>query len=172
MQRNSIKAEDKRLGEANSHEKDWKLWGSYVAERAWGTVREDYSPDGAAWNYFPFEQAVSKTFRWNEDGIAGICDRKQNLCFAVSMWNEKDEILKERFFGLDGNTGNHGEDVKEYYFYLDNTPTHSYMKFLYKYPQDAFPYRKIYEENAKREFGIVKVGENTFKKVVQEFYGN
>ena len=122
MQRNSIKAEEKRLGEANSHEKDWKLWGSYVAERAWGTVREDYSPDGAAWNYFPFEQAVSKTFRWNEDGIAGICDRKQNLCFAVSMWNEKDEILKERFFGLDGNTGNHGEDVKEYYFYLDNTP--------------------------------------------------
>lgn len=146
-----MKAEERRLAEANSHEKDWKLWGPYVSERAWGTVREDYSKDGAAWEYFPFEHAHLRAFRWNEDGIAGICDRKQNLCFALSLWNEKDEILKERFFGLNGNTGNHGEDVKEYYFYLDNTPTHSYMKFLYKYPQTAFPYRKIYEENTKRD---------------------
>ncbi|MDQ3131766.1 MAG: glucosidase [Acidobacteriota bacterium] len=151
MLEKSEKAEEKRLAESDSHEKDWKLWGCYVAERAWGTVREDYSADGAAWDYFPFEQAQSKAFRWNEDGIAGICDRKQNLCFAVSLWNGKDAILKERFFGLNGNTGNHGEDVKEYYFYLDNTPTHSYMKFLYKYPQIAFPYQKIYEENAQRD---------------------
>jgi hypothetical protein len=146
-----LKAEEKRVTEANKHEQDWKLWGPYISERAWGTVREDYSADGAAWDYFPFENAHLRAFRWNEDGIAGICDRKQNLCFALSLWNEKDEILKERFFGLNGNTGNHGEDVKEYYFYLDNTPTHSYMKFLYKYPQAAFPYQKIYEENAKRD---------------------
>ncbi len=145
-----MKAEEKRLAEANRHEIDWKIWGPYISERAWGTVREDYSADGAAWDYFPFEHAHLRAFRWNEDGIAGICDRKQNLCFALSMWNEEDEILKERFFGLNGNTGVHGEDVKEYYFYLDNTPTHSYMKFLYKYPQSKFPYQKIYEENAKR----------------------
>jgi hypothetical protein len=177
MRENSTKAEEKRLGEANNHEKDWKLWGCYVAERAWGTVREDYSADGAAWSYFPFEQAVSKTFRWNEDGIAGICDRKQNLCFALSLWNEKDEILKERFFGLNGNVGNHGEDVKEYYFYLDNTPTHSYMKFLYKYPQTEFPYRKIYEENAKRdksqpEYELIDTGvfdENKYFDVFIEY---
>lgn len=143
--------EAKRLDAANRREKDWKLWGCYISERAWGTVREDYSADGAAWDYFPFEHALSRTFRWNEDGIAGICDRKQNLCFALSLWNGKDAILKERFFGLGGNTGNHGEDVKEYYYYLDNTPTHSYMKFLYKYPQNEFPYQKIYEENAKRD---------------------
>jgi glycogen debranching enzyme len=177
MRENSIKAEEKRLDEANNHEKDWKLWGCYVSERAWGTVREDYSADGAAWSYFPFEQAVSKTFRWNEDGIAGICDRKQNLCFAVSLWNEKDPILKERFFGLDGNTGNHGEDVKEYYFYLDNTPTHSYQKFLYKYPQTEFPYQKIYEENAKRdksqpEYELIDTGvfdENKYFDVFIEY---
>ncbi len=143
--------EAKRLDEANKREKDWKLWGCYVSERAWGTVREDYSKDGAAWDYFPFEHALSRTFRWNEDGIAGICDRRQNLCFALSLWNEKDEILKERFFGLGGNVGNHGEDVKEYYYYLDNTPTHSYMKFLYKYPQSKFPYQQIYEENSHRD---------------------
>ena len=136
---------------ANRREIDWKLWGGYVSERAWGTVREDYSANGAAWDYFPFEHAHLRAFRWNEDGIAGICDRKQNLCFAVSLWNEKDAILKERFFGLGGNVGNHGEDVKEYYFYLDNTPTHSYMKFLYKYPNGKFPYEKIYEENSKRD---------------------
>ncbi|MDQ3322513.1 MAG: glucosidase [Acidobacteriota bacterium] len=146
-----MKAEEKRLEEARTEEKDWKLWGCYLSERAWGTVREDYSATGAAWDYFPFEQALSKAFRWNEDGIAGICDRKQRICFAVSFWNEKDKFLKERFYGLGGNEGNHGEDVKEYYFYLDNTPTHSYQKFLYKYPHDEFPYEKLREENAKRD---------------------
>jgi hypothetical protein len=147
----SLNAERRRLAQAENREKDWKLWGPYVSERAWGTVREDYSPDGAAWDYFPFEQSHLKAYRWNEDGIAGISDRKQNICFAVSFWNERDNVLKERFFGLDGNAGNHGEDVKEYYFYLDNAPTHAYMKFLYKYPQTEFPYQKIYEENARRD---------------------
>jgi len=146
-----LKAEEKRLEEARKQEKDWKLWGCYLSERAWGTVREDYSKDGAAWDYFPFEHALSKAFRWNEDGIAGICDRKQRICFAVSLWNGKDKFLKERLFGLGGNEGNHGEDVKEYYFYLDNTPTHSYQKFLYKYPYAEFPYEKLREENAKRD---------------------
>lgn len=146
-----MKAEEQRLDEARRQEKDWKKWGCYVSERAWGTVREDYSADGAAWDYFPFEQAASKAFRWNEDGIAGICDRRQRVCFAVSLWNGKDAFLKERLFGLSGNTGSHGEDVKEYYFYLDNTPTHSYQKYLYKYPQAAFPYQKIYDENAVRD---------------------
>lgn len=146
-----MNAEEKRLEEARSETKEWKLWGSYVSERAWGTVREDYSTDGNAWNYFPFEHAASKAFRWNEDGIAGICDRKQRICFAVSLWNGKDAILKERLYGLGGNEGSHGEDVKEYYFYLDNTPTHSYMKFLYKFPQEAFPYEKLRQENAKRD---------------------
>ncbi len=146
-----MNAEEQRLAETKTGKKSWKRWGCYVSERAWGTVREDYSKDGAAWDYFPFEHAVSKTYRWNEDGIAGICDRKQRICFAVSLWNEQDQILKERLFGLGGNVGSHGEDVKEYYFYLDNTPTHSYMKYLYKYPQVAFPYQKIYEENARRD---------------------
>lgn len=158
-----MNAEEKRLNETRRQEKDWKKWGCYVSERAWGTVREDYSADGSAWNYFPFEQAHVKAFRWNEDGIAGICDKKQRICFAVSLWNGKDAILKERLFGLGGNTGNHGEDVKEYYFYLDNTPTHSYQKYLYKYPQTAFPYQKLYEENAKRnklqpEYELVDTG--------------
>ena len=146
-----MKAEERRLDEDKKGEKDWKRWGSYVSERAWGTVREDYSADGSAWNYFPFEHAVAKAFRWNEDGIAGICDRKQRLCFAVSLWNGKDPILKERLFGLGGNEGVHGEDVKEYYFYLDNTPTHSYQKYLYKYPQSEFPYQKLHKENARRD---------------------
>lgn len=146
-----MNAEEQRLGEAERREKDWKLWGCYVSERAWGTVREDYSADGSAWDFFPFEHAVSKAYRWNEDGIAGICDRRQRICFALSLWNEQDAFLKERLFGLAGNVGSHGEDVKEYYFYLDNTPTHSYQKYLYKYPQTAFPYEKIYEENARRD---------------------
>jgi hypothetical protein len=146
-----LKAEEKRLDEARRREKDWKLWGCYVSERAWGTVREDYSADGAAWDYFPFEHAASKAYRWNEDGIAGICDRKQRICFALSLWNEKDQILKERLYGVGGNQGNHGEDVKEYYFYLDNTPTHSYMKYLYKYPQNEFPYERLKQENQRRD---------------------
>jgi hypothetical protein len=129
---------------------DWKKWGPYVTERQWGTVREDYSTDGAAWEYFSHDDARSRAYRWGEDGIHGICDRKQYLCFGLSMWNEKDSIIKERLFGLTGNQGTHGEDVKELYYYLDSTPTHSYMKELYKYPQSEFPYAKIVEENAKR----------------------
>jgi hypothetical protein len=146
-------AEQKRLDEAREKAADWKLWGCFVSERAWGTVREDYSPDGAAWDYFPFEHSHLRAYRWNEDGIAGICDRKQNLCFAVAFWNGRDPILKERLFGLGGPVGNHGEDVKEYYYYLDNTPTHSYMKYLYKYPQAEFPYQQIYQENSRRGRG-------------------
>lgn len=156
-------AEEKRLREHELKRADWMLWGPYVSERAWGTVREDYSPDGSAWDYFPFEHAHLRAFRWSEDGIAGICDDDQFLCFAISLWNEKDEILKERLFGLAGPKGNHGEDVKEYYYYLDNTPTHSYMKFLYKYPQSAFPYRDLYDKNAARgksqaEYELIDTG--------------
>jgi hypothetical protein len=139
-----------RLDATTQKTADWKLWGPYVSERAWGTVREDYSRDGSAWEYFPFAHAGVKAYRWNEDGIAGICDRQQRLCFALALWNGKDPFLKERYFGLTGNEGNHGEDVKEYYFYLDSTPTHCYMKALYKYPQAAFPYDKLRTENARR----------------------
>jgi Mannosylglycerate hydrolase MGH1-like glycoside hydrolase domain len=128
----------------------WKHWGPYVSERAWGTVREDYSATGDAWQYFPHDHASSRVYRWNEDGLAGVSNRFQNLCLAVALWNERDPILKERLFGLSGSEGNHGEDVKEYYFYLDNTPTHSYMKLLYKYPQVAFPYDRLVEENRRR----------------------
>jgi Glycosyl hydrolase family 63 C-terminal domain len=151
MSENTLKAEERRLDLANRREIDWKLWGCYVSERAWGTVREDYSSDGSAWDYFPFEQSHIKAYRWNEDGIAGISERKQHLCFAVSLWNGKDPILKERLYGVAGNQGNHGEDVKEYYFYLDNTPTHSYMKYLYKYPQTEYPYQWLKEENLRRD---------------------
>src|SRR3954468_19667507 len=118
----------------------WKRWGPYLAERQWGTVREDYSQAGDAWSYFSFEQSHARAYRWGEDGLAGISDDKQRLCFALALWNGKDPILKERLFGLTNSEGNHGEDVKEYYFYLDSTPTHSYMKYLYKYPQAEFPY--------------------------------
>ncbi len=141
----------------------WNRWGPYLSERAWGTVREDYSADGDAWNYFPHDHARSRAYRWNEDGIAGICDRHQYLCFALAMWNGRDPFLKERLFGLSGKEGNHGEDVKEYYFYLENTPTHSYMKYLYKYPQAAFPYDQLRRENARRsrleaEFELADTG--------------
>ena len=136
---------------ANSRKKDWKLWGCYVSERAWGTVREDYSADGSAWDYFPFEHSHLKAYRWNEDGIAGISDRTQKICFAVSLWNGRDKILKDRLFGLAGPEGNHAEDVKEYYYYLDCTPTHSYMKYLYKYPQEEFPYEDLKQENKRRD---------------------
>lgn len=146
-----MNAEERRLEEARKRTKHWKRWGTYLSERAWGTVREDYSPDGAAWEYLPFERAHQKAYRWNEDGIAGFCDRHQLLCFAVAFWNEKDAILKERLFGLTGNQGNHGEDVKEQYFYLDATPTHSYQKFLYKYPQAEFPYQHLLEETRRRD---------------------
>ena len=142
--------EEQRLDESHQRTKHWKRWGPYLAERQWGTVREDYSPNGTAWEYFPHEHARSRAYRWGEDGIGGICDRHQRVCFALALWNGRDAFLKERLFGLTGNQGNHGEDVKEYYFYLDSTPTHSYMKFLYKYPQAAFPYEQIVEENRKR----------------------
>ena len=132
--------EEIRLSESGARKKHWKRWGPYLSERAWGTVREDYSSYGTAWEYFPHDHARSRAYRWNEDGLAGISDRRQMICFAVALWNERDPILKERIFGLTGNEGNHGEDVKEYYFYLDSTPTHSYMKYLYKYPQAEFPY--------------------------------
>jgi hypothetical protein len=142
--------EQVRLQEAKSGAKAWKLWGPYLSERQWGTVREDYSPNGDAWNYFTHDQARSRAYKWGEDGIAGISDDHQHLCFALALWNGKDPILKERLFGLTNSEGNHGEDVKEYYFYLDSTPTHSYMKYLYKYPQEAFPYDDLVATNAKR----------------------
>ncbi|HET9482208.1 MAG TPA: glucosidase, partial [Candidatus Polarisedimenticolia bacterium] len=143
-------AEDLRLDEDCRREKNWKRWGPYLSERQWGTVREDYSEWGSCWDYFPHDQARSRAYRWGEDGILGITDRQCRLCFALAMWNEKDPILKERLFGLTGPEGNHGEDVKEAYFYLDSTPTHSYMKGLYKYPQSEFPYRRLVEENRRR----------------------
>ncbi len=142
--------EEERLYEDREHELFWKRWGPYLSERAWGTVREDYSPDGAAWDYFPFDQARSRAYRWNEDGIGGISDRHQRICFALTLWNGQDPILKERLFGVSGPQGNHGEDVKEYYYFLDNTPTHSYMKMLYKYPQAAYPYERLVRENLRR----------------------
>src|SRR3954469_5743700 len=145
-----LSAESTRLEEARQRTKHWKRWGPYVSDRAWGSVREDYSAYGTAWDYFPHDHARSRAYRWNEDGLAGICDRHQRICFAVALWNRRDPILKERLFGLNGGEGNHGEDVKEYYFYLDSTPTHSYMKYLYKYPQAPFPYAKLVEENRGR----------------------
>jgi len=156
-------AEDKRLEEARSYKAHWKRWGPYLSERAWGTVREDYSANGDAWAFLTHDHARSKAYRWNEDGIGGLCDRHQYICFALAMWNEKDPCLKERLFGLTGPEGNHGEDVKEQYFYLDSTPTHSYMKFLYKYPQAEFPYARLLEENRRRgkldaEFELMDTG--------------
>jgi len=156
-------AEGARLRSIEQKKDHWNRWGPFVAERAWGTVREDYSADGTAWSYFPHEHARSRAYRWNEDGIAGICDRHQFLCFALALWNGRDPYLKERLFGLTGPEGNHGEDVKEYYFYLDNTPSHSYMKYLYKYPQAEYPYNQLREENRLRgksdeEFELVDTG--------------
>ena len=126
------------------------MWGPYLSERQWGTVREDYSANGDAWNYFPHEHARSRAYRWGEDGIGGICDFKQRLCFAFAFWNGRDPILKERLFGLTGPEGNHGEDVKEIFFFEDNTPTHSYMRMTYRYPQAAFPYEELVRQNAER----------------------
>jgi len=156
-------AEERRLEQSRQRKVHWKRWGPYLAERQWGTVREDYSPRGTAWEYFPHDHARSRAYRWGEDGIGGISDRRQLICFALALWNGRDPILKERLFGLTGNEGNHGEDVKEYYFYLDSTPTHSYMKFLYKYPQAEFPYARLVEENRRRgrqaaEFELLDTG--------------
>jgi len=156
-------AEHRRLAEATSGERPWKLWGPYLAERQWGTVREDYSPDGHAWEYFTHDMARSRAYRWGEDGLAGIADERQRLCLALALWNGRDPFLKERLFGLTGKQGNHGEDVKELYYYLDSTPTHSYLKMLYKYPQRAFPYDLLVAENARRakdepEFELLDTG--------------
>ena len=148
--KHKVTQEDQRLHDATRGKVAWKKWGPYLSERAWGTVREDYSPNGDAWDYFPHDHARSRVYRWNEDGLAGISDDHQLLCFALALWNGRDPILKERLFGLTGSEGNHGEDVKEYYYYLDSTPTHSYMKMLYKYPQRAFPYADLAETNHQR----------------------
>jgi len=142
-----------RFQQAGSGKKAWRKWGPYLSERQWGTVREDYSQDGNAWDYFSHDQARSRAYHWGEDGLAGISDAQQRLCFSVALWNGKDPILKERLFGLTNSEANHGEDVKEYYFYLDSTPTHSYMKYLYKYPQAAFPYNDLIETNRRRNRG-------------------
>jgi Mannosylglycerate hydrolase MGH1-like glycoside hydrolase domain len=155
--------EHERLLEDRERRAYWKRWGPYLSERSWATVREDYSRDGTAWEYFPHDHARSKAYRWGEDGLAGICDRRQCFCFAIALWNGQDPILKERLFGLTGNEGNHGEDVKEYYFYLDATPTSSYLKCLYKYPQAAYPYARLVEENRRRsrrdpEFELLDTG--------------
>ena len=155
--------EDERLAESHKRTVYWRRWGPYVSEREWGTVREDYSAWGSAWEYFPHDHARSRAYRWAEDGIGGICDRHQKICFALALWNRRDPILKERFFGLTGNEGNHGEDVKECYFYLDAIPTHSYLKMLYKYPQAEFPYTRLVEENRRRnkadpEFELLDTG--------------
>jgi len=155
--------ERQRLNDAVKNKINWKKWGPYLTDRQWGTIREDYSPYGNAWEYVPHDEARSKAFRWGEEGIGGISDDQQIICFALGLWNQKDPIIKERYFGLTSNEGNHGEDVKDYYYYLDNTPTHSYMKMLYKFPQDEFPYSKLVEENKKRsklepEYELIDTG--------------
>ena len=143
-------AEHRRLSDSAARRADWKNWGPYLAERAWGTVREDYSASGDAWNHFPHDHARSRVYRWNEDGLAGYCNRFQNLCLSLALWNEHDPFLKERLFGLANEEGNHGEDVKEYYYYLDGVPSHAFMRMLYKYPQVEYPYHLLYEENRLR----------------------
>jgi hypothetical protein len=158
-----MKSEQQRLQEAKDKQVPWRKWGPYLSERQWGTVREDYSENGDAWNYFTHDQARSRAYRWGEDGLGGICDDHQILCFALALWNGKDPILKERMFGLTNSEGNHGEDVKEYYYYLDSTPTHSYMKYLYKYPQNAYPYDKLVDTNRQRsrnemEYELIDTG--------------
>ncbi|MBE9228342.1 glucosidase [Phormidium sp. LEGE 05292] len=172
-----MNAEQKRIQENTELKAHWNRWGSYLSDRQWGTVREDYSPYGNAWEYFSQDHARSRAYRWGEDGLAGFCDRHGEICFALALWNGKDPILKERLFGLTNNQGNHGEDVKEYYFYLDNTPTHSYMRWLYKYPQQEFPYQQLIDENAKRskyewEFELLDTGifdDNRYFDVMAEY---
>jgi hypothetical protein len=169
--------ESRRLAEDTTRERNWKRFGPYLADRQWGTVREDYSPEGNCWTYFPHDHARSRVYRWGEDGLLGFCDRQGRLCFALALWNGRDEILKERLFGLTGPEGNHGEDVKELYYYLDSTPTHSYCKALYKYPQRAFPYAELVEENRRRskaqpEYELVDTGaflENRYFDVQVEY---
>ncbi|HLI69562.1 MAG TPA: hypothetical protein VKV19_07365 [Ktedonobacteraceae bacterium] len=176
-QRDRTDAEEQRLEENARHERNWERWGPYLSERQWGTVREDYSADGSCWTYFPHDHARSRAYRWGEDGLLGLCDREERLCFALALWNERDPILKERLFGLTGPEGNHGEDVKEAYFYLDSTPTHSYIRALYKYPQAAFPYEMLLAENRRRsreepEFELLDTGifdENRYFNVFAEY---
>src|SRR5512138_2378216 len=156
-------AEQLRVLAQGRDEPEWRRWGPYLSERQWGTVREDYSPGGDAWNYFGHDEARSRAYRWGEDGIAGVCDKYQHLCLALALWNGRDPFLKERLFGLTNSEGNHGEDVKELYYYLDATPTHSYLRMLYKYPQRAFPYASLVEENRRRgkyqpEFELLDAG--------------
>ena len=158
-----LTAEERRLAEARDRSTHWRRWGPYLSDRQWGTVREDYSSGGNAWEYFPHDHARSRAYRWGEDGLLGISDNHQRLCFGLTLWNERDAILKERLFGLAGPEGNHGEDVKEYYFHLDATPTYSYSKALYKYPQAEFPYALLVEENRRRgrsapEFELLDTG--------------
>jgi hypothetical protein len=158
-----MNAESKRMEQIRVEKVPWRKWGPYLSERQWGTVREDYSASGDAWNYFPHDQARSRAYRRGEDGLAGLSDDKQRLCFALALWNGKDPILKERLFGLTNGEGNHGEDVKEYYYYLDNTPAHSYMRYLYKYPQIAFPYNDLVATNRERgrlgmEYELIDTG--------------
>jgi len=173
----TLTKEHYRIRQRTQGDKEWSKWGPYMAERQWGTIREDYSPDGTAWEHISHNAARSKAYRWGEEGIAGICDEEQTLCFAISLWNGKDSILKERLFGLTGHEGNHGEDVKELYFYLDGTPTHSYLKMLYKYPQRAFPYQELVRENRRRgkadpEYELIDTGifdENRYFDILVEY---
>src|SRR5580698_9249595 len=173
----SIPAEQQRLIDDAQRQQNWKRWGPYLSERQWGTVREDYSADGDCWNYFPHDHARSRAYRWGEDGLLGITDRECRLCFSLALWNGKDPILKERLFGLTSPEGNHGEDVKECYYYLDSTPTHSYMKALYKYPQAEFPYDWLVDENHRRgkdqpEFELLDTGvfnDNRYFDVFAEY---
>jgi hypothetical protein len=163
MATTDLNAERQRLEGQRAGTEDWRLWGPYLSERAWGTVREDYSEGGTAWEYFDHDQARSRAYRWSEDGMGGICDEGQRLCLALAFWNGRDPILKERAFGLTGNQGNHGEDVKEYYFYVDATPSHSYLRYHYHYPQAEYPYRRLVEDNARRgradpPFGLIDAG--------------
>src|SRR5207302_1600203 len=155
--------EQQRLDEIDTAGKPWRRWGTYLSERQWGTVREDYSANGEAWDYLPHDHARSRAYRWGEDGIGGFCDDQQLLCLSVALWNGKDPILKERLFGLTNAEGNHGEDVKELYYYLDATPTCSYARMLYKYPHAAYPYQQLIDENARRgrqspEFELIDTG--------------
>src|SRR4029450_6670077 len=169
--------EQKRLNDAREAGIPWKKWGPYLSDRQWGTVREDYSHDGNAWSYFSHDQARSRAYQWGEDGIGGGWDDQQYLCFALALWNGEDPILKERYFGLTNAEGNHGEDVKEYYYYLDSTPTHSYMKFLYKYPHRAYPYSDLVETNRRRgrgqtEYELIDTGvfdENRYFDIFVEY---
>src|SRR5215469_201253 len=169
--------ESARLEEARTVKTPWRKWGPYLSERQWGTVREDYSQDGNAWDYFTHDQARSRAYHWGEDGLAGISDDHQRLCFALALWNGRDPILKERAFGLTNSEANHGEDAKEYYFYLDSTPTHSYMKYLYKYPQNAYPYVELINTNRSRtktepEYELLDTGifnEDRYFDVVVEY---